>query len=170
MASKKELQELTRRFVALGAPDPQSWAESQLNEGIPQLGRYLFLRQAWRHVVAEDDPAWIAAEMDASAAEPGAPFAGIGHALARLKALGASDDDLADLVRGMQANLLFSICETIDMGGVDEEPEAEDVRWVLCQVTEEGEVVGVLGGLHESMLETDPTGREMRPRHLPSDG
>lgn len=170
MANNKEIQELTRRFAALGAPDPQSWAESQINEGFPQLGRYLFLRQAWRQVVAEDDPAWIAAEIDAAAAEPDAPFSAVGHALARLRALGASDDDLVDLARGMQANMLAAFCEVIDDGGVEEEPEAEDVRWVLCQVTGEGEVVGVLDCLHESVLETDPTGREMRPRRLPADG
>lgn len=164
MPRKTELQALTRRFAALGAPDPQSWAESQLTEGIPQLGRFLFLRQAWRHVVAEDDPSWIAAEVEAAEREPDAPFAGVGHALARLRAAGATDDDLTDLVRGMQANLLAALCEVIDEGGVEDEPEAEEVRWVFCQVTEEGEVVGLLAGLHESVLETDPTGREMRPR------
>ena len=41
-----ELDELTRLFARLGAPDPQGWASSQPNEGILQLARYLFLRQA----------------------------------------------------------------------------------------------------------------------------
>jgi len=29
---------------------------------------------------------------------------------------------------------------------------------------EEGNIVNAVNGLHESVLETDPTGREMRPR------
>ena len=38
--------------------DPESWASSQVEEGIPQLARYLFLRQAWGCVVREDDPSF----------------------------------------------------------------------------------------------------------------
>jgi hypothetical protein len=41
-----ELQELTELFARLGAPRPESWARSQLEEGIPQLARFVFLRQA----------------------------------------------------------------------------------------------------------------------------
>jgi hypothetical protein len=39
-----------------------------------------------------------------------------------------------------------------------------DILWVLAQVDEDGDLIGPIGGLHESVLETDPTGREMRPR------
>jgi len=46
---------LTHLFEVAGAPDPQSWAESELSEDIPQLARFLFLRQAWRLVVADTD-------------------------------------------------------------------------------------------------------------------
>ncbi len=38
------------------------------------------------------------------------------------------------------------------------------VAWALAQVDDAGNVLGGIGGLHESVLETDPTGREMRPR------
>ena len=163
MASKAEIQSLTRRFAAVGASDPESWARSQLEEGIPQLARFLFLRQAWQQVVPEDDPSWISAEIEAAVDEPDAPLAGVGHALARLKAAGASDDDLTDLVRGMQAHLLSGLCYLLEDPGLDAEPEAADVSWALCQLTEEGALL--INGLHESVLETDPTGREMRPRH-----
>jgi hypothetical protein len=164
MASNPDIESLTRRFAALGASDPERWARSQVEEGIPQLARFLFLRQAWQQVVPEDDHAWISAEIAAAADEPDAPLAGVGHALARLKAGGAADGDLTDLVRGMQASLLSGICYLLDDPGLDDEPEAADVSWALCQFTDEGAVV--IDGLHESVLETDPSGREMRPRRL----
>lgn len=162
MSDEAEIASLTDRFAQLGAPDPRSWAESQVLEGLPQLARFLFLRQAWRQVIAEDDSAWISAEIEAAENEPEAPFAGVGHVLRRLKSLGASDEDLSELARGMQANLLLALCQLLDDPGLDEEPAAQDVGWALCQITDEGAVP--IGGLHESVLETDPTGREMRPR------
>jgi hypothetical protein len=38
------------------------------------------------------------------------------------------------------------------------------MAWALVQIGDDGDVLGNIGGLHESVLETDPTGREMRPR------
>lgn len=40
----------------------------------------------------------------------------------------------------------------------------EEVRWGLFQVDDDGPPIAPLAGLHESVLETDPTEREMRPR------
>lgn len=165
MRKSATIEALTQRFAALGAPNPRSWAESEVNEGIPQLARYLFLRQAWRQVVPEDDRSWIAAEIEGAENEPDAPFAGAGHALARLRALGASDADLTDLVRGMQAQLLSGLTYLLDDPSLEDEPAAEGVAWALCQITDEGAMH--MDALHESVLETDPTGREMRPRARP---
>ena len=39
-------RELTELFRKLGARDPSAWARSQTSEKIPQLARFLFLRQA----------------------------------------------------------------------------------------------------------------------------
>jgi len=154
---------LARLFGQLGARDPEVWARSQVAEGIPQLARFLFLRQAWRHVVAEGRSDWIARSIDRAATHPDEPYAGVGHALRKIRALGASDQDITDLVRGMQAELLFSLCYLLEDPG-DIEPEVADVQWALVQVDEAGNVLNRIGGLHESVLETDPTGREMRPR------
>lgn len=153
---------LTRLFAELGAQNPEEWAASQVNEGIPQLARYLFLRQAWRQVLSEGDTAWIDAWVEESRQDRDAPFAGVGAALERLRAAGASEGDLTELVRGTQARLLYALCYLLDDPG-EVEPEVQDVLWALVQINEEGEIVGQLGGLHESVLETDPTGREMRP-------
>lgn len=156
-------KELAATFRKLGARDPEDWARSQVEEGIPQLARFLFLRQAWRQIVQEDDSSWIDASIDRARSHPEEPYAGVGHALGKLRARGATKEGLTDVVRGMQAQLLFSICYLLEDPG-DVEPEAGDVGWVLAQVDQEGTVLDTIGGLHESVLETDPTGREMRPR------
>lgn len=157
------LAALTQLFAELGAPDPEGWARSQLGEGLPQLARFLFLREAWRAVLAEGDTAWIDPTIAASRAQPDAPFAGVGAALARLRDAGARDEDIAEVVRGMQAAALFAFCRLVDDPGLPE-PELSDVSWALVQVSPGGEVLAQIAGLHESVLETDPTGREMRPR------
>jgi len=156
-------KKLTALFEKLGARDPEGWARSQFEEGIPQLARFLFLRQAWRAVVSEGDSGWIAGAIASAEARPGDPYAGVGHALRSLRARGATNEELTDLVRGMQAELLFQICYLLEDPG-ELEPDVEDVTWSLVETDEEGNVLDDIRGLHESVLEMDPTGREMRPR------
>jgi hypothetical protein len=45
--------ELTALFKKVGARKPEGWARSQIEEGIPQLARFLFLRQAWHRLCAK---------------------------------------------------------------------------------------------------------------------
>ena len=111
---QKELAALFRR---LGARDPEGWARSQLQEEIPQLARFLFLRQAWRTIIGEEDATWIDANIARAEREPNEPFAGVGLALKKLRARGAADDEIIDLVRGMQAELLFSLCYLLEDPG-----------------------------------------------------
>jgi len=157
------LKKLAAIFAKLGARDPAGWARSQLEEGIPQLARFVFLRQAWRAIVSEEDSSWIEEAVSRSNTHPKEPYAGVGHALRALRARGATDEELTDLVRGMQARLLFDFCYLLEDPG-DIEPEVADIAWALVQIDDAGTVIGNIGGLHESVLETDPTGREMGPR------
>ncbi len=156
-------EQLASLFRRLGAPNPDGWAASEVQEGIPQLARYLFLRQAWRQVIDESNPTWISEAIARARVYADEPFAGVGHALTRLREKGATDGELTDLVRGMQVQLLSALCYLLEDPG-DVEPEVSHLVWALVQVGEEGEVLMSIEGLHESVLETDPTGREMRPR------
>jgi hypothetical protein len=162
------LSELTELFRELGAPDPESWARSQFQEGIRQLARFSFLKAAWRGVVQEGDVDWIEQEVDRYQKDANGVAAGAGRALSRLLDSGASADNLTQLVRRMQWQTLFHVCGTIDDCGHDyHNPWRPDEHWHLvlhedlekCQFTNAD-----VGGLHESVLELDPTGREMRPR------
>jgi hypothetical protein len=163
-----DFEELTKLFQRLGARDPEGWASSQVNEGINQLGRFLFLREAWRGVISEDDHSWMNNEVANSERNFGKPCSGVGRALERLLAAGAEKQDISDVVRGMQYDLLFGLCYLLDDPG-DLEGEVEDVYWGLVEFNENGVPIGPIAGLHESVLEMDPTGREMRPRVATND-
>ncbi|ODT17050.1 MAG: hypothetical protein ABS54_17970 [Hyphomicrobium sp. SCN 65-11] len=162
----QDLDELTALFEKLGAREPALWARSQLEEGIPQLQRFLFLRQAWRDVVCENDTNWMQAHIQRAQKNPDAPYAGVGHALQRCLDSGASAQDLNDIVRGMQAELLFGFCYLLG-DPMFTEAELAELGWGLFEVDGDGKPVQPIGGLHESVLDTDPTGREMRPRKEP---
>ena len=77
--------------------------------------------------------------------------------------MGVNTNDINDIVRGKQAELLFSLCYLLDDPG-DLPDEVKEIAWCLVQIDESGRPIARIGGLHESVLETDPTGREMRPR------
>jgi len=84
--------------------------------------------------------------------------------LRRLRDIGASESDLVDLVRGTQGQLLFHICYLLNDPSIDDR-ELSEVGWALVETDAEFEPTDrAVGGLHESVLQTDPTGREMRPR------
>lgn len=163
MRIPKNLKDLTSLFEKLGAPNPESWAKSQIERGISQLHRFLFLRQAWSSIIQEDS-SWIHVQIKHSEKDQNAPFAGIGLALKHALKKGISENDLTDIARGMQAELLFALCYLLEDPSF-EEPELGDIGWCLVETDASLDPsADVISGLHESVLETDPTGREMRPR------
>jgi hypothetical protein len=167
MPIPKTQSELAEIFRKLGATSPEEWARSQLNEEIPQVIRYLFLKQAWERIIVEGKSDWIDNAIARAEKYPNEPYAGLGSALARARAAGVANDDLIEIGRCLQAQTLFSISYLLDGPDYSIE-ELEDIGWGLFETDQEGCPVGrSIGGLHESVLENDPSGREMRPR---SDG
>jgi hypothetical protein len=157
-------EELAKVFMELGASSPELWAESQLKEGIPQLLRFLFLKSAWHSVVKEGDSSWIDAEIKLSRNQPQAPYAGLGQSLEKLRNQGVANEDLTTIARCLQAQMIFSLGYLLDSGPAEQTEEIQDVTWGLFQVDDNGQPLGSpISGLHESVLEFDPTGREMRP-------
>jgi hypothetical protein len=153
--------ELADLFRQLGAQNPKGWARSQIREGIPQLARYLFLRQAWRLVVGPNDRNWISRTNSTDRIEPGD---GTAQALDRLIGVGAPVEDLTTVVRVMQWHLLAGLTIFLDQPwDLDDEITDDDIWWGLFLVDENGHPTEPLDALIESVLETDPTGQEMRP-------
>jgi hypothetical protein len=157
-------KELTALFRKLGASSPESWARSQVNEGIPQLLRFLFLKNAWSNVALEGETDWIEREIKNAQSNPSRPYAGLGLVLAQCVDKGVLPQDLNEVARCLQAQMLFSLTYLLD--GPSYEPGTlEDVSWGLFQTDNDGQPIGTqISGLHESVLEFDPTGREMRPK------
>jgi hypothetical protein len=153
-------QELAELFRKLGAPEPESWAHSQITEGITQLPRYLFLREAWRHVVSPGDRSWMFAMRPEDPDEPGGE---LGPAVDRILAAGARPEDLTTVVRVMQWHLLARLCVLMEDPGGGLEEEVEDIWWNLFLLDDNDRPTVPVDALIESVLETDPTGREMRP-------
>jgi len=161
---------LTDTFRRLGANDPEGWARSQINEGIPQLHRFLFLKAAWSHVVEDDDTSWIEQALAPSRRNDD-PGASLGPALRRLLDAGARPEDISEVVRVTQWQLLFEMCYQLDDSGVidtlSREGEMPEIAWGLFAIDEDGNPLDAIDALHESVLAIDPTGREMRPREAP---
>jgi len=171
-ASPQELRRLTEHFRALGAVDPELWAKSQLEEGTPQYARLVFLRQAWKAIIADGDTSWIDVLIRVSEHSPRGPGAGAGPALERMLAAGASREDLAEVVRVKQWGVLFALTYLLSDPGKVEYPSKKlpRVNWALFEVDENGKPLHPIPGLHESVLGTDPSGREMRPKGVGREG
>lgn len=138
--------------------------------------RQSFLTTLWSMIVDEDGysdgcPSWIDLRGDQQARVP----AGTGAAaLQRILACGVDPDDLTDLVREMQHNLLYGVCQLIDdpglLGiGLDEEwSEPTDFRWELVAVRTTGPAgQAPIRDLHSSFDAVDPSGRDGAPRGRP---
>lgn len=165
-----EQDRLAALLRQLGAPDPEAWAQSEIAEGIPQLLRFLFLRGAWKAVVRDGNTTWMDSYIARARAAPDAPLSGVGASLERLIAAGAARDDIIEVVRGMQYETLFAIAYLLDdptpafddLGDIP--PDLREISWGLWEQSPEGAPLRRVDSLHESALDTDPEGREMRPR------
>lgn len=157
----EELRRLTEVFRKHGADDPESWARSQLEEGIPQLAIFCFAKALWEGIIEEDDNAWIEADIEWANSHSTAPCAQSGRALEEMLAKGVSPQSITDLVRVYQFNSLYHACCLLDGS---REVDAPINSWALQQTDENGESVATIQGLHEVLLSLDPTGREMRPK------
>ena len=144
--------QLTEVFRSLGARDPESWARSQIEEGIPQLARFVFLREAWRHILSSGISTIPNSEEDAVNKNR----TGFFDLVRRMVGVGVSQGDLVDFMRIIQRNTLFDICYLI--GGIDsDEGASHGVDWALFQVDANGRPIVRIDGLHESVLETAPS-------------
>ncbi len=76
---------------------------------------------------------------------------------------GVSKSDIAQLVRATQAEFLFDICYMMDDPS-SVEGNDDYVDWSFMEVDADGNSHRSINGLHESVLGTDPTGREVRPK------
>ncbi|MFG2213624.1 hypothetical protein ACGFN1_01880 [Streptomyces sp. NPDC048685] len=137
-----------------------------------------FLATLWSMVVDEDSytdghPSWLEPERRSDQQGNGPADAGA-SALQLVLACGVDPDDLTDVVREVQHEVLYNVCQLLDdpglLGiGLDHEgSRPAEFRWELVAVRD-GEPAGrvPVHGLHSSLDELDPSGRHGEPRGRP---
>jgi hypothetical protein len=139
------MDDLTRRMAALGAPDPASWAESEIGENIAQQARYIFLRSVWPNMIDPYSDESVVRRIPAAA---------------RLLDAGATMADLSTALRAVAYETAFGVVERIDEGHDPDAPD-DSPGWALMETDSEPKLTGRdVVGLHESLLTLDPSGRE----------
>lgn len=138
------MDDLTRRMSELGAPDPASWARSEINDNIPQQARYLFLRNIWPQLIDRYADESVIRRLPATA---------------RLLDAGASMADLAQALRSVAYETAFAVVDRVDEG-YDPDAPVDSPGWRLMETDAERLTGRAVGGLHESLLSLDPSGRE----------
>jgi hypothetical protein len=167
---------LAERFRALGAGDPEAWALSEVEDNIPQLARFLFLRRVWRSAEewalppadwfadrepepaddeedADDDaePSDSAEEEDAEPA-----FLAAQQAVRRILAAGADPEDLREVAKSIFFFTAFDAVQSLDEG---HDPRAGEGMpgWFLAEIGGDLMITGrALDHLHEDLLTTEP--------------
>jgi len=168
MSKKKDPAIISQHLQALGVPQPEadSAAKMEIESGISQYPHYAFLHGAWSTVVREGDREWMDFIIERASENPTEPGAGAGFALKRLLAAGVDPADITELVRVMQWEVIQSICYQLeDFDSVDYPNEdMPHAKWALMELNDKDKPVGQITGLHELVLLTEPSKREMRPK------
>jgi hypothetical protein len=151
---------LADRFRELDADDPEAWALPEVEDDVPQLARFIFLRRLWLNgVLWYREPAgWFAPDPDPPPlAERENPFQAAHEAMGRILAAGADPHDLRRVARAIFVDTLFDVVHAIDEGA---DPSAGPGMpgWLLAEVdgdTEES-TGRVLDQLSNDVLLLDP--------------
>jgi hypothetical protein len=104
-----------------------------------------FLREVWQQIINPSiRELWIDNVIAAAKKNPDAPFADLGPALERMLEKGVSRRDLSLVMRFASYEAAFGLMYMLDDPGVDD-----------------------MTGLHESLLTSDPSGKDGRPGSAP---
>ncbi|XVQ07101.1 hypothetical protein ACQP1W_31245 [Spirillospora sp. CA-255316] len=137
---------LRERFARLGADGPEQWARSEISEHLPQMARFLLLRQLWNEAIN----GW-----ENPGAVENVPAA------ARLLAAGADRNDVILAMRAAAFEAVFATLSAIDEGGSTAPGQDPLPGWCLHETGSTDQPTGRrLHGLHESLGETAPSGHD----------
>ena len=109
----------------------------------------------------EDELDWVNNRIQYNYSTPGDPCSQLPQALKEMLDKNVSREAIIDLIRVIQYETLFHVCSTIDRTYEADTPVSE---WSLYQLNDNDDPTDIISGLHESLLEFDPSANEMRPR------
>jgi hypothetical protein len=138
--------------------------------------RELFLTDLWSLLIDEDEraadrPSWIESWFR-GVPEGAVPQDPTAAALSRILASGADADDLTDVVRAMQHEIIYNVCQLLDdpsLLGIrgDVPPGEARAGWELTAVRDAPPDRRPIGELHSELDARDPSGRGGEPRGRP---
>lgn len=124
--------------------------------------REIILRDVWGYIADEDDLSWI----DNVASQPATsgPMGDFGEITRRMLTAGISKKDIARFAKINGYEAAFGTLYKLE-GDNGTDDEEGTVYWKLQAFDADTDqpIEAGIGGLHESILSADPTGREMRP-------
>lgn len=139
---KRRVDILTDQLRAAGAAEPESWAQSEISENIPQAARFAFLRAVWRNLERWRDP----------------------QSVDRFAGERQIDPEFRETFRELVAMAAFEATLDVIMvidNGEDVDGTAGLPGWLLVETDSDLASTGrEIGGLHESLLQVDPLGIE----------
>jgi hypothetical protein len=149
VSKEQDRDRLIAGLRAAGCDDPEGWADSEIQENIPQFARYLLCKAIWEHSL---EP-WR--QNDALDEFPDAQS---------LIAAGADPEHVRTLGGKIAYETMTAVINAIDQGGyVGPAAVPDDAPgWKIVEVDGESlEPTGRhVGFIHESILAVDPTGTE----------
>jgi hypothetical protein len=138
---------LVERFRQLGCGNAESWARSEIDEDIPQLARFVFLRQLWNLVVTPENRRRL---NDYA----GPNDDGRGGALRRIKECGVDLNDLLTIVRESQIDMIREVASILDeLYTLDS--QYDGIRWGLFEIDDNDSPTRPIDCLHESIDDED---------------
>lgn len=146
-------------FKQLGAQDAEVLAEAEADD--PALVRFLFLKALWSNVISEDS-SWMQ-DWGPHSKHP------IPAAIQRMLAKGIDPDDLTDVVRDMQIDVLFNACVLLTDAshGIEDLQKniPETIDWTLAEYdVANARPIRAARDLHGNFYDFDPSGRRGEPR------
>lgn len=128
--------------------------------------RRAFVRSVWFNVPSEDDVSWVR-RISMLPPAPKEPLGDYGALVKRMLDCGLTEHEIARFAKLVGYETAHGIMYLLadPSAGFPEINNPENVAWTLYQIDPKTEApIEPLSGLHEDMLELDPSGREMRPR------
>lgn len=146
-AKEQEVTALAERFRKLGARNAEEWAQSEVHENIPQLARFVFLRELWKLVVSRTNVRALNRFNAPHDDGNGGPFR-------RIKERGVALADVLAIVREAQSEVIRDVAHLLDQ--VSElDQDVQDVAWGLFELDAECRPIRAMDGLHESVDDED---------------
>lgn len=151
MPNQEALHNLIETFRLLGADDPESWAVSEVEEGIPQLAMYVFLRRALELFSERSLERWVQSVVHGHASQ----HALAKQALSRIFERGIPREDVRCILDSFGCDVLMEFCCLIDntcSSHFDDDQlnrKMAHIDWRLYAVDDNGNPTSPMEGLHE---------------------